>query len=844
MVTFLKRLFGRSNEATRDSDDIPEELWQTAFKKPSISRFIEEGGEGYQSTYCEDGFRLDLTKKSLFAWTINPLYRYKNFVIEATLKVTPRTTNNITSINKESSLSEDLSLAGTAAGGFIFRYLSATTFYAVLLSDKGMIRMDALINGNPVTVLGWTETKALLGKENNLRIIACNTSFTIIVNDVWVAECSDDTIQAAGKIALTAQNWSLVPAVSCLLSHFSLDSRPFEIEAVHSRWNNLMPILPEARVTLAATWLAMGSYVPAILQLKKVKNERPLSPSENLILARSFQAQRMFKDAEREFRHSIESKIPDDSIQVNARIEAMAELGGIFYLQDRYLELESLLAEIQPDLIQASAYLSNLQGHLLHFQSRHDDAAICYARAGELAPDEGLFCRHEGNEWKEAGYTDRATEAWLKAGRRYLALNQTDELEALLVDLKKITQDDVRVLALAGKFYYAREEIDEALINLEKAADESCTDSAVWYILALIQREKGHITEAIDFLTRARDLEPNYGPYRFRLAETLRNDGKDYTAELASALETDKNNGWVHNLAALAALDNGDPDAAEVHAKEARRLLPNERDIIINLAEIHRRQGRLNDALNLLDKNDPRELHAGANILVEEKNHEEADTWYREALHRTPYNPEILTDRAANCIELDLLNEADDLLGRAYDLLPSPRIYLLISFLAGKKGEFTRSEIALQQGLAEFPKETFLLRELARVYLHTNRAESARKILTRLTSVDDGPETQELARNIEEKTTQKIDCSTCDRYWRVPRELPPQGSLHLTAQPPDNLPAGTCPTCHNNYCIECAKKHLDTDGRFRCAVCGVPIKLIEPGIIWLLNCWQEELWDH
>jgi tetratricopeptide (TPR) repeat protein len=308
--------------------------------------------------------------------------------------------------------------------------------------------------------------------------------------------------------------------------------------------------------------------------------------------------------------------------------------------------------------------------------------------------------------------------------------------------------------------------------------------------------------------------------------------------ELAVALETGRDNGWVFNLAALRELALGNPEGAETFMQEALKLLPEELTIVVNYAETLRQQGRLDEALILLNTGSPEALRAGANLLVEEGRHEEADEWYLKAQRKKPYDPELLADRAANCIEMDLLNEADDLVGRALDIKPSPRLYKLISYLASRKGEFTRSEVALQQGLTEFPNEPSLLDELCALYIATRRPEKALETADRLRRAGHIQRADEIQREIQDASTNKLSCALCGRQWRIPRNIPLQGSLHLTAEPPDELPAGTCPECGETVCIGCAKNDLGEDGRFRCRKCGIPLKLIDQNVIWLLNQWQ------
>jgi hypothetical protein len=125
------------------------------------------------------------------------------------------------------------------------------------------------------------------------------------------------------------------------------------------------------------------------------------------------------------------------------------------------------------------------------------------------------------------------------------------------------------------------------------------------------------------------------------------------------------------------------------------------------------------------------------------------------------------------------------------------------------------------------------------VYTVTKKLDKAKETLERLAREERSERVNDLADELDGKANTRLECVACGRAWKVPKDIPAQGSLHLTAQPPDDLPAGTCPDCQEHYCIGCAKEHLGEDGRFRCAKCGKPLKLIDQNCIWLLNRWQD-----
>ena len=851
MLTFLKKLFGAKPATDIDPDLEIAESWQTNFHKSTTARFTEESGEAYSTKLTHDGLVLSFAKTNVYAWTVDPLYRYRDFVVEGLIQF-PETRADDADGKTETSADGDSTRAGAMAAGLLFRYLTEATFYSVLVSDQGMVRMDVVINGTPVPVLGWTETKARSRKtgdeaeteeeadrapyqENprvfSLRLVARGTSFTIIVNDEWVAECSDDTIQAAGKIAFAAQNWKAKDGAAVTLKGIAIDSGPMDVETVYARWNQYLAIPADAHVALAKTLYAMGKYVPAIVELNRAWKLRSGDADELLVSARSYLAQHLYDEAERQIRKALELKPLHE--------EATAELGGIFYLQNRYEELEGLLKGLSRETAERVPFLSNLEGHLLRWQGRHAESAEAYRRAARVAQGQGLFALHAGNEYADAGKPAEALDAWLDAARIFLSENEYDDLGETVDRLLSAAPDDVRVLGIAGKYHYGVENEKKAFQYLERASELDTDDSAVWYLLGMILSAREKTAKAIAAFRKAAALEGGYGLYHFRLAETLYNAGEDCDAELARAIETGSDNGWVWNLAALKALDDDDIEGADGFIGKARKLLPGELTILTNYAEIMRLKGRLDEALALFDMDGADALWASANLLVEDGRNEEAEDRYVQAQRRKPFDAKLLTDRAANCLELDLLNEADDLLGKAIDIEPSPRIFRLISYLSGRKGEYARAEIALKRGLEEFPDDEELLYELASVYNATGKRQKAADVVERLRKIDDSERVRELEEEIRDAATFRIDCSSCGRHWRVPKDIPAQGSLRLTAEPPDDLPAGTCPACQTHYCIGCAKETLDEDGRFRCKKCGQPLKLVNQGIIWLLNRWQE-----
>jgi len=853
MFEFLKRLFRKKTVALIDPEEIVEEFWLTDFTKLNNARFKEESADSHKTSFTDNGYVLQLNRRSVFAWAVNSQYRYRDFVLEALIefpKEQADVKNEIAENGTANGSTAPKINAGKVSSGILFRYISESTFYSVQISDRGLIRFDAVMNGTPLPILGWTETTQSGSEESgsndlasvpysgntsvfSLRIIARNTSFTLIVNDNWVAECSDETIQAAGNIAFSGQTWEHCRKTAITLRAISIDSTPLEVETLYTRWNQYLPIPTEAYRRLAETWYAMGRHVPAFLELRKAwKHQEPTF--EDLLLAgRLHLAQRLYPEAENYFTKAL--ALVSDSLQ------AHAEIASLYYLQNRWSDLNQYFLDLPSEQIDNSAFLSNLNGHLLSWKGEHTAAAQSYHQAGCTNPDQGIFFFNEGKEWHLAKDNTQAAISLKQAARLFLQNDEYDDLEHCLSLLRDTCPDDPDLPALTGKFLYGIGSIEEATEQLALAVTNGTNDSAVWYLQGMILETQGEGEKAREALEKAVSLEPDYGLYRYRLAEILFNAGETCTQEVQTALEKDPENGWVHNLVALNALRAGNFEEARTSITIARKLLPHELQILINFAEVERNLGNLDAILPLFSGEDPEALHAAANLLVEEGRPDEADSWYRTALHRRPFDPNLLTDCAANCLERDLINEADDLLSRAFDITTSERMYQLIAVLAGKKGEFARAEVALLQGLKEFPDNPVLLYELSGVYLVSRKLEKAAEIVAHLEKIGEMERATSVREELLETGTNRITCISCGRIWRVPKDIPAQGSLRLQAEPPDDLPAGTCPSCRETICIGCAKEQLGEDGRFSCKRCAIPLKLIDQNVIWLLNKWHQEV---
>ncbi|MFZ5368681.1 MAG: tetratricopeptide repeat protein [Spirochaetota bacterium] len=383
-------------------------------------------------------------------------------------------------------------------------------------------------------------------------------------------------------------------------------------------------------------------------------------------------------------------------------------------------------------------------------------------------------------------------------------------------------------------------------------AAQSEPDPAVPYLRALLLIRKDKRKAALALLKRAVELAPDSAIFHFRLAENLfilhqKPDEQELWEHIKKALELEPEYGWTLNLAAQVELKAGRIESAEQYLEKAASILPHEAAVRMNKAELSYLKGAIDTALDLLIEEgieDPEGLlaHEAGTILYRAGKTEEALPYFDKALKKSPERLDFLLDQANCLIDLGMYGEADTLLGTAYNRDDNEAVLELIGYIAFKKGEFPRAEGAYRLALENSPDNPDILSALAWVYITMARWTSAQECINRLENLvpsdsADYQGVQELKERILLGTTRLVICATCDRNWRVTLDPPAAPPLRLVAEPPDELPAGTCIRCGKTYCIGCAKKSLDPSGRFICPTCGERLKLYDEGLKKILADW-------
>ena len=853
MFSKIKKLFSKKTETfEQDFTASVFELWIADFSKEKNRRFIEETGDGYR-TFFENGFNLELFRKELFAWSTNPQYQYRNFCIETTLDF-----SKINSLVPETKSEQDFSIesAGFCAFGIMFRCVNDSNYYMLLISDKGQFRFDVVFNGTQIPLLGWTKIPENKSKKDDknlipLQVIANGTNFAIIINNQYVTTIQDDTIQSEGYIAFAGQNWNEHEKICCTLPYFVIESRQVQTDASFQQWNVQEFIDVNHHVEIAESLSAVGRNIPALIELKKIPNEK-IDEKIALLKARINMAMQLYPEAI-EILQTQKEKNPQS-------LSLIEELASCFYLSSQYNEFDSFFETVL-EHANSSALLCSLKAHICTLQRNFDSALDWYEKAFSLQNEEGTFLINIASTLKLKNQNKEAIEKLLQACQLFLDKKDWQNFVQTSTDLEKEKLSSIQkrqLASLKGKFYWYQNQIEKAKEQLEIYATGKTSeqkDHQAIFMLSTIYREENDLENALEYCEKAIKLDETDSLYTRTKAEILLDLGKTEEAKsfFEKTTELNENDGWAWYYLAKIKYNEKDFISAKSDICSASVILSEELAVLNLYALILKTENRLEHALNLIEStakhsgkgSDYRKdaYHLIANFLKDDNQFEKSQNFYEKALELSPRDELLLTDYADLCVKTEKISQAENLLARLFTNEPSPKASRIMACIATKKGDYYRAELALRQGIENcYPNDSNLILlkiDLANLYLLTNKTALSQEIAKELKPFENNPLVQDFFENLNDKTMRKLSCCKCSENWFVPKNLTEGTKLTLKAMPPDNLPAGICPECGKIFCIGCAKEKLQDDGRFTCLECGTNLKLQDSGIVYLLNQWSS-----
>jgi tetratricopeptide (TPR) repeat protein len=862
MFNFRRLLFFLRNKLRRESGSgIAGEIWEADFSNPAVSRFDIKSESAYDAYLRGGSLVLGLKKPGCIAWVGAPGFLCRDQIIEARLRIDP--------------------MGGYAASGLLFRMIDEGTCYMFLVSNRAYFRLDVLRNGMPFPLIGWTEVPGTASPESGVpkapgvsekageteftvKVVAYGNHLVFFVNGEWAAELNDSSI-SSGDPGFVLVSYEAGPPAgtdggfvcAAFLDALSINTGITDAGAAYEEWDDSPKIPPESHLALAETFAAMSEPNPALVQLQKTWKRRKggeRAPGELLLASRLARQLGLYGEA---------GEYIDACLAMDGENEAVTEKAQILYSQSRFEELRGYLDKALV-LRRDDPVLHTLLGHVLLNLGKLPEAAEAYDKAFELDGGNGLPAKNAANVYEMLGRKEEALKRYLAAGNAFLAGDNYHDLGILIPKLRLLGKDSWEAHTLAGKWAFGIEDWIGAETEFDLAEDmrgemrpEAPKDPSMIFLRALLLVREGRRRQAIPLFEEAVRYAPDYGLFHFRLAENrflLSGNAGDpvlkenIEAALRLLSPEEETFGWASNLAAQIELQRGSLETARKHFEKAAALLGEVPEIRVNRGVFFFLQGSIGKALEILDTEaagDPAGLMANCagNLLVRSRQYEEADAYYRKALARSPGNVEYMVNRVSCLVKLERYGEADELLALAHSKAPSPEILELISYVAVKKGEFSRAEMAVNSALEIDPFHVPSLLSLTWLCVQAGRWDEAGKLIDRLNGLDltgeQAESREELRRRWENGVYRFVSCTACGRNWRLPRKQETAPPIRLYAMPPDDLPAGSCTECGRTLCIGCAKEHLDENGRFLCPECGRTLKLLDNGLKWLVYNWAS-----
>ncbi len=781
--------------------EIIQEKWTTSFGLFHKNRFEEEDTDDYSSSVSGGKFSLQLKKKNVFVWADDELYRYDDFLITA----------NIGAGSDE----------GYSSSGFMFRKTDDTSYYYFLVSNRGFFRFDIVFNGIPSPIIGWTALEDFSSDSFSLQILAEGESFRFYLDNSLVCEAADDRL-SAGSVAFIAQNYDEKDSFTWNLRKFQIESRHKEL-GKHAARLAAKQMSAEAYIREAESLMTLGRYTHAAVELKKALALQPGDSGAVLMTADCLVNLGLYEEAERYF-----LMIPEESRESGA----LMSMAGMYYISNNLLKTRDLIKD-SISRLENNPAAWNLLGNAEYALGNSEAAADAYGRAFSLDDSFALYSVNEGRALEKSGRMEPALAAYSKASSIFYRDGDYESLFEMLPLMESIDSSSIATEELRGKILFAQELFDEAEKVLDEVIKKKSTDSAVFYLNALVKYRNGDKTKALKLVNKALKIEPEYYLYHLRKAEWLFPEGK-YTKALERALGLAPADPWVLNMSGLAAMQNQDFNEALRCFSAASELLPDEDEIMVNYSEALYNTGDSEKAFEVISEDNFLFLNQRGHLYVKSGDYQASAGAYERALRIQPDNTDVMLNLASVCFEADMFSRSEELLVRVLNTSPSADAYNLMGNLTSLKGESARAEESYKAALKLQPDSSGIICNLASFYIAKDRYHEADLLLSGISDSELGERGIKLKKTVFRYIMSVHNCSVCEREWIVPKKIETPGALKLVGEPPDHMPAGQCPVCGRIYCIGCAKENL-VEGRFFCTECSTAIKLSADWMRYLYN---------
>ena len=513
------------------------------FARTKKSPFDIKTEPSYNVYLSNGSLELGLKKSNCLAWADIPEIEYTDHVIEAKIRLD--------------------SLGGYASAGIIFHIMDQDSYYMAHVSSKGNFRLDVIKDDAPRTLIAWTVISDFDETNIRLKIITYGTYLIFIINGKWIGEASDDSINS-GRIGFALASYDKSRATKlingneytcrAMLDYLSVDARLKTIEAEYKKWTNDSNINAEGRLRLAETFAVMGESSKALNQINMAWKRRDeaartvfadfteVRTRKELLLAAQMSLRLGQSNEAEEYIDAILEQWPDSAEGRAAHEEKIKILIEL----NKFAELKEFLINHTGKTgkdIDYYALLARCHWELKEYK----DSAKAWDKAFKMNSENGVCAANAANALELAGKKEEALARLLEAGNIFLKQDNKPELAVMMPKLALLGGKNYEARTLAGKCAFSIEDYDKCAAEFAVANKLRCAmkprpkaDPALFYLWGLVLSIKGKNKDAIRLLERAVKLAPDYGLFRFKLAEIKLASGiKDpkLAVELKAALE-------------------------------------------------------------------------------------------------------------------------------------------------------------------------------------------------------------------------------------------------------------------------------------------------------------------
>jgi len=523
-------MYALSNKINKRGINAPERKI-TVDLSGKISPFDIKSESSYNANLSNGSLELGLKRSNYIAWVDIPGQEYQDHIIEAKIRLN--------------------CMGGYAAAGIIFHITDDSSYYLALVSSKGYFRIDAVDNSAPRPLIAWTEFSDFDGSNIDLKIITHGDGLIFIVNGKWIGETCDNSA-AYGRAGFALASYSVNDdkksddEYTCVayLDSFSIDTRLKVIEANFKYWADDLNTNADGRLRFAETLAVMGESEKAFDQLNRAWKRRDeafrsvatsysevRTRKELLLAARLSFSLGNYKEAEEYIDTLLEQDaelVGSDSAEAKlARTEKLKILNEL----NRFKELKQFVIT-HPFKINKDIDFYTLTARCYWELKEYKNSAEAWDKSFELKSENGVYAANAANAHELAGNKKGAVVRYITAGKIFLNQGNNAELEALMPKLLNLGKKNCEAHTLAGKWAFSIEDYDKSNeeftiahklrskpLSDGKLKSRKKADPAAYYLWALVLHLKNKDKDAITLLEKAVELAPDYGLFRFKLAE-------------------------------------------------------------------------------------------------------------------------------------------------------------------------------------------------------------------------------------------------------------------------------------------------------------------------------------